>query len=216
MSNEVSLDHARNKDVHTRSEVAVIPITLPTRLFSWAQSLQRSSPVPVSSGVCCWYFRNVPAAVPIYGCSMLDGCTLLYLGIAPEKVNKPSGSLLSCVSRNYRGSAAGSSLRRTLGILLEEKSGFPLLRGASGERSILTPAGERWLDDWMEMNVFVGWTAHPEPWMIEYELLLKLSLPLNISHNGHHPFNSALRRIRFDALQRARALPIENEQNQKR
>jgi len=80
----------------------------------------------------------------------------------------------------------------------------------------LTSAGEQWLDEWMEKNVFVGWTVHPEPWMIEYELLRKLSLPLNTAHNGHHPFAANLKQMRIDAFQRARALPIANEHNQKR
>lgn len=214
MSNEVSLNHARNRDVHTRSEAAGIPMTLPTRLLSRAEVLRRPSAVPGSSGVCFWYFRDIPSVVPTDDCETLDGCSLLYLGIAPDRANNTNASLLNCVVRNYRGNTQGSSLRKTLGILLEDKSGFPQLRVGSGRGTTLTPAGERWLDEWMEENVFVGWVAHPEPWMVEYELLLKLSLPLNISHNGHHPFASVLKQIRFDALQRARALPISSKENE--
>ena len=193
-----------------------LPITLPSRLFSKAEVLGHPSPVPASSGVSCWCFHNVPAGVPTKRCLTLNGCTLLYLAIAPVKPKHPSVTLLSCIERNYRGRLEGSSLRRTLGVLLEEKSGFPLRRAGSGGSTTLTSAGEQWLDDWMEMNVFVGWTAHPEPWMVEYELLLKLSLPLNISHNGHHSFASILKRMRIEALQRARALPIAKERHQKR
>ena len=185
MSKEVCLDRALNKDVHTGSEVATIPITLPTRLFSRAEVRQRPSPVPASSGFCFWYFRNIPSAIPTGDCQTLNGCTLLYLGMAPDRANNTNASLSNCVVRNYRGSVQGSSLRKTLGILLEDKCGFPLLRAGNGQRSTLTPAGERWLDQWMEENVLVGWVEHPEPWTIEYELLLRLSLPLNISHNGH-------------------------------
>jgi hypothetical protein len=195
--------------------VRLLPITLPTRLFSRAEVRQRPSPVPASSGVCFWYFRDIPSVVPTDDCQTLNGCTLLYLAIAPVKPKNPSVTLVSCIRRNYRARLDGSSLRKTLGILLEAKSGFPLLRVGSGKGTTLTPAGERWLDDWMDENVLVGWGEHPEPWTIEYELLLKLSLPLNISHNEHHPFASVLRQIRFDALQRARALPIANEQNRR-
>jgi len=215
MSKEVSLDHALNKDVNTRSEVAAIPITLPTRLFSRAEVRQRPSLVPASSGVCFWYFRDIPSVVPTDDCQTLNGCTLLYLAIAPVKPKNPSVTLLSCIRRSYRARLDGSSLRKTLGILMEAKSGFPLLRVASGKGTTLTPAGERWLDKWMEENVLVGWAEHPEPWMIEYQLLLRLSPPLNISHNGHHPFASVLRQIRFNALQRARALPIASKENEK-
>lgn len=215
MSNEVSLSHAGNDDVHTGSEAAAIPITLPTRLFSRTEVLGRPSPVPASSGLCCWYFQNVPAGVPTKGCLTLNGRTLLYLGMAPDRASITNASLLDSVVRNYRGSVQGSSLRKTLGILLEQISGFPLLRAGSGQGTTLTLAGERWLDDWMENNVLVGWAEHPEPWMIEYELLLRLSLPLNISHNGHHPFASSVKEMRLDALRRARALPIASKENEK-
>ena len=193
----------------------LLPITLPTRLFSRVEVRHRPSPVPASRGVCFWYFRDIPSVVLTDDCQTLNDCTLLYLATAPVKPKNPSVTLLSCIRRNYRVRSDGSSLRKTLGILLEDRSGFPLLRVGSGKRTTLTPAGERWLDKWMEENVFVGWAEHPEPWTIEYELLLRLSLPLNISHNGHHPFASVLKRMRIEALQRARALPIANEKNQR-
>jgi hypothetical protein len=216
MSNELSLSYSCSAPFRLKSEVTELPITLPTRLFSRAEVLRRPSPVPATSGVCFWYFREIPSVVPADDCQTLNGRTLLYLAIAPVKPKNPSVTLLSCIKRSYRARLDGSSLRKTLGILLEAKSGFPLLREGSGQRTTLTPAGERWLDKWMEENVFVGWAEHPEPWTIEYELLLKLSLPLNISHNGHHSFNATLRRLRFDALERARALPIAKERHQKR
>jgi hypothetical protein len=209
----LSPGYSRYLDIR-RSEITELPISLPTSLVSRAESLRRPATVPTSNGVCFWYLRDVPAAVPTYGCPTLNGCTLLYLALAPDRSGRSGGSLLSCIARNYRANVEGSSLRKTLGILLEEQSGFPLLRAGSGQRTTLTNAGERWLDDWMEKNVFVGWTEHLEPWLIEYELLLKLPCPLNISHNGHHPFTSVLRRMRFHALERARALPIASERNQ--
>jgi hypothetical protein len=146
------------------SGVAVIPIVPPTQFFSRGQCLQRSSPVPISSGFCFWYFRSIPSVVPTDDCLTLNGCTLLYLGVAPDRASITNATLSNCVVRNYRGNVQGSSLRKTLGILLEGSSGFPLLRAGSAEGTTLTLAGERWLDDWMEENVFVGWTEHPKPW----------------------------------------------------
>lgn len=196
----------------------IFPITPPTHLFSRAEVLRRPSPVPVSNGLYAWYFREIPAVVPTDGCVTLDGCTLLYLGIAPDKANKPNSraSLLSRIRQHYRGNAEGSTLRRTLGVLLEEKSGFSLRRVGSGKRITLTHSGERWLDEWMEKNAFVAWTVHPDPWTIEHVLLSELSCPLNIMDNRHHPFALMLRQIRTAALLRARALPIANEHNQSR
>jgi hypothetical protein len=196
----------------------IFPITPPTRLFSRAEVLRRPSPVPVSNGLYAWYFREFPAIIPTDGCLTLDGCSLLYLGIAPDKANKPNSraTLLSRIRQHYRGNAEGSTLRRTLGVLLEKKSGFPLRRVGSGKRITLTHAGERWLDEWMEKNAFVAWKVHSDPWTIEHVLLRKLSCPLNIMDNGHHSFAPILRQKRMEALQRARELPIANEHNQKR
>ena len=101
-------------------------------------------------------------------------------------------------------------------MLLDEKSGFPLRRVGNGKRITLTHAGEQWLDEWMEKNAFVAWTIHPEPWTIEHNMLIKLSCSLNIMDNGHHPFVSTLKKLRTEALQHARALPIANEHNQQR
>ena len=215
MHGELSPEYSRYLDIR-RSNITELPIPLPTSLVSRAESLRRPSSVLTSNGICFWYFRDIPAVVPIYGCLTLNGCTLLYLAFAPDRPGRSGGSLLDCIVRNYRANIEGSSLRKTLGTLLEEQSGFPLLRAIGGQRTTLTNAGEQWLDDWMEKNAFVGWAEHAEPWLIEYELLLKLPCPLNISHNGHHPFASVLRRMRLDGLQRARALEIATEQTQRR
>ena len=194
------------------------PITPPGRLFSRAEVLQCPSPVPRSNGLYAWYFREVPAVVPTDGCLTVNSCFLLYLGIAPDKANKPNSraSLLSRIRYHYRGNAEGSTLRRTLGVLLEEQSGFPLRRVGSGKRVTLTHAGEQWLDDWMEKNAFVAWMMHPEPWTIEHELLRELSCPLNIDGNAHHLFYSIIKTMRTKALLRAREMPIANEHNEKR
>jgi hypothetical protein len=197
---------------------ALFPITAPNRLFSRAEVLQRPSPAPATNGLYAWYFREIPSIIPTEGCLTLAGYSLLYLGIAPDKANKPNSraSLLSRIRQHYRGNAEGSTLRRTLGVLLEKKSGFPLRRVGSGKRITLTHAGERWLDEWMAENAFVAWTVHSDPWTIEHELLREFSCPLNIMDNGHNSFALILRQMRIEALQRARALPIANEHNQKR
>lgn len=187
---------------------ALFPITPPTRLFSRSEVLQRPSPVPVENGIYAWYFRQIPSGVPTDNCLTFKGKTLLYIGIAPVKANSRQ-SLSKRINRNhYRGNAYGSTLRKTLGVLLEKKSGFPLRRVGNGNRITLTPAGERWLDEWMEKNAFVAWALHHKPWEIEPGVLRKVSSPLNIKDNDHHPFCSTLRAMRSEALQHARKLPI--------
>jgi hypothetical protein len=174
--------------------------------------------VPAKDGLYAWYFSDVPQVVPTHGCLTVDDKTLLYVGIAPDKPSKPNSrqSLLDRIRYHYRGNAEGSTLRRTLGVLLEEKSGFPLRRVGSGERITLTHAGERYLDEWMGRNAFVAWVTCPEPWVLERLLLGSFSCPLNLKDNDHNSFAPALKQMRIEALRRARDLPIANEHNQQR
>ena len=113
------------------------------------------------NGMYAWYFSDLSAIVPTEGCLTLDRKTLLYIGIAPDKGCKPnsSQSLLRRIQYHYRGNAEGSTLRRTLGVLLENKSGFPLRRVGGGKRFTLTHEGERHLDEWMTENLLSsrGW-----------------------------------------------------------
>jgi hypothetical protein len=194
------------------------PSVLPKNLHSRAQVLCRPSPVPAKHGLYAWYFSDVPPLVPTKGCMTVDGKTLLYIGIAPDKASKPNSrqSLLRRIKYHYQGNAEGSTLRRTLGVLLEKESGFALRRVGSGKRITLTHAGEQYLDEWMERNAFVAWLVCDEPWAHEHVLLGKFSCPLNIKDNDHHPFAPVLKRMRTEALRRARELPIANEHNQRR
>jgi len=93
---------------------------------------------------------------------------------------------------------------------------YPLRRIGGGKRITLTHAGEKFLNEWMEKNAFVAWTIDPKPWIIEPKLLLELSCPLNIRDNEHHPFALDLKKMRTEALQRAREMPIANEHSKKR
>ena len=78
---------------------------------------------------------EIPGAVPTDGCLVVDGHTLLYVGIAPDGLNKPNSraSLLTRIRQHYRGNAEGSTLRRTLGALLDSKPGFPYVALAAAD-----------------------------------------------------------------------------------
>jgi hypothetical protein len=184
------------------------PRTSPARLYSREKVLQRPSPVPKKNGLYGWYFDEVPPDVPTDGCLTFNGKTLLYLGIAPDKANKPESgaSLYSRILNHYSGNAEGSTLRRSLGVLLAPTSRFPLRRVGAGRRFTLAPAGEEHLDTWMAKNAFVAWTVHPEPWTLEKDLLRIISCPLNIMHNKHHTFVAVLKQRRALALAQARIM----------
>ena len=123
-------------------------IIKPQRFFTREEVLSKSSPVPKSNGLYGWYFDSIPGNTPVNNCISLDSKTLLYVGISPDKASKPNSTqnLRKRITYHYRGNAEGSTLRRTLGILLAKESGYPLRRVRSGKTMTLTHAGERWLD----------------------------------------------------------------------
>jgi len=189
-------------------------LTDPISLYSRLDVLSKPNPVPTVPGVYSWFFKEIPANVPTDGCIAKNGLTLLYVGISPRN-SKSSENLRKRITYHFRGNAAGSTLRLTLGVLLTQESGFPLRRVGSGNRMTFTHAGEQWLDSWMEKNAFVSWVEHPEPWELELELLQSLSLPLNIRDN-HHPFSVELNKLRKEAKRLAREEPIAREVGQQR
>jgi hypothetical protein len=198
--------------------MSVTALTKPILLYSRSAVLAKACPVPQEPGAYAWFFKEVSPKVPTDGCITKDGMTLLYVGISPDKVSKPNSTqnLRKRITNHYRGNAEGSTLRRSLGVLLTGQSDFPLRRVGSGKRLTFTHLGEQWLDDWMEHNAFVCWIEHPTPWELEDELLGTLSLPLNIKGNKDHLFADSLSQLRKDAIKQARETPVANEGNQHR
>jgi hypothetical protein len=190
-------------------------LTDPIILHSRPEVLSKPSPVPNERGLYAWFFKEIPNIIPTNECVTNKKLTLLYVGISPKN-NTSKANLRKRITFHHRGNAEGSTLRQTLGVILTEQSGYPLRRVGSGKRMTLTHLGEQWLDAWMKENAFVCWIEHPEPWTVEAELLQKLSLPLNIQDNQHHPFCVELRRLRADAKAQARSEGIANEGNQRR
>lgn len=184
----------------------------PARLWYRSEVLGSPSPVPREPGVYAWYFREIPLEVPTEGCHRVDGSTLLYIGIAPKAPprngTRPSKQrLFDRVRYHYRGNAEGSTLRLTLGCLLADNLGIQLRRVGSGKRFTFG-GGEHLLSAWMAENALVTWTVDPEPWVLEEQLIGSLTLPLNLDMNSRHPFFQSLRKIRKQAKEVARELPI--------
>ena len=187
----------------------------PMLVYSRSKVLSKPSPVPSERGLYAWYFKEIPGVTPIDGCVVKDELTLLYVGISPKN-STSTQNLRKRITYHFRGNAEGSTLRQTLGVLLTKKSECPLRRVGSGKRMTFTHLGESWLNEWMETNAFVCWMTHPEPWIIEKEILSQVSLPLNIQDNKHHPFSTQLSEMCRNAKRIARELPISNESNQQR
>ncbi|WP_399926653.1 GIY-YIG nuclease family protein [Streptomyces kanamyceticus] len=174
-------------------------ISRPDQLWSAQEVLVRPSPVPAAAGVYGWYFERPPHPDLAAG-------RLLYVGIAPRYMaNRTSTqNLRKRVRDHYRGNAARSTLRLTLGCLL----GLDLRRVGSGKRMTFGKAGEATLSQWMADNAQVCWIERSEPWELEAQLISELDLPLNLDQNRHNTFHSRLKELRAQARQRARELPI--------
>ncbi|MEU9642328.1 GIY-YIG nuclease family protein [Streptomyces sp. NPDC048188] len=108
------------------------------------------------------------------------------------------------VCYHYRGNAAGSTLRLTLGCLL----GLELRRVGSGKQMTFGKAGEATLSQWMADNARACWVEQKEPWTLESQLISQLDLPLNLDQNRQNAFHSRLKNLRAQARQRARELSI--------
>jgi hypothetical protein len=167
-------------------------------------------PVPAESGAHGWWFREIPGGIDVSGCEQRDGWTLLYVGISPgppRTDGKPQHpqDLRKRIRYHFgsrNASADGSTLRKSLGVLLGEQLGFELRRIGSGKRQTFA-GGEAALTRWMADNATVSWVLHPEPWFLEAKLLNALDLPLNIQDNDRNAFAPELKRLRKEAAVKA-------------
>jgi hypothetical protein len=171
----------------------------------------RPCPIPAVPGVYGWWFDRIPDGVPTDGCVVRDGSTLLYVGISPKRPpsnGKPPSSqtVRSRVRYHCRGNAEGSTLRLTLGVLLSNELGVELRRVGSGSRRTFS-TGEQVLSRWMADHARLTVVPHPEPWVLEEELIASLVLPLNLDQNSH-PFRPTLSAMRSAAKAAAASLPV--------
>lgn len=180
----------------------------------YSRSNLQESPklIPTENGIYFWWIKNLPDIVPLEGCIQFGEYYLVYSGISPDKKGKPNSksTLKTRLRTHYFGNAEGSTLRRTLGILLAQQSGFPLRRVGSGKRMTFTHLGEQWLDQWMSENTRISWLLDSEPWVVEENVLHTVALPLNLKGN-EHAFKSTLSILRKEAISQARSLEIASE-----
>ena len=194
------IDSSRLFSLNRKGKIMTAELLEPTKLYSDSMVLSGDCPVPKERGLCAWYFKEIPGITPTDGCVVKDDLTLLYLG--------STGNLRERVTYHFRGNAEGSTLRRTLGVLLAEESGFPLRRVGIGKSMTFTKLGENWLNNWMQQNALVCWMIHLEPEKAKLDMIKNKSLPLNIENNGHHPFSKILSEMRREATHLAREMPI--------
>jgi hypothetical protein len=185
----------------------------PARLYSGPEVLAKDSPVPRAAGVYAWYFPVPPPGVPTSNCHDHESMPLLYVGIAPKAPPANGGkssqqTIQHRLRYHFRGNAAGSTLRLTLGSLLSEQLGIQLRRVGSGNRFTFG-TGEAHLSAWMAEHARVAFTLTDRPWELEKRLIREVPLPLNLDQNRHSPFHQTLSELRAAQRARAKDLPIQ-------
>ena len=176
-------------------------ILRPHRVYSLEDVSNQPCPVPPTKGVYGWYFREIPPEVPVSNCGHHKGLALLYVGRAPDS-EKSSQSLRTRIKNHYAPRRA-STLRRSLGVLLESSLKLELRRLGGRGRKFDYGDTEESLSAWMADNAFVAWVEHPRPWEIEPGLIAALDLPLNMKGNEGHAFYPRLKELRAHARYRA-------------
>ncbi|HVA83952.1 MAG TPA: hypothetical protein VNF28_03560 [Candidatus Binataceae bacterium] len=175
------------------------------RLYRWSDLESNRSLPPSSPGVYAWFFDHVSDRVPTNDCVIRDGSTLLYVGISSRGRN---GTLVKRVrGLHFRGNAAGSTLRLSLGCLLEGELGTILRRVGSGNRKTFG-SKETVLTRWMADHALVSWVEVKNPKPLEEYLIKSLDLPLNLDGNEHNQFWKPLSELRRRGRERAINLPI--------
>jgi hypothetical protein len=107
--------------------------------------LERPSPHPGRTGHLCLVLRRA-AGVPVDGTHWTEFGHLLYVGVSPSEPPRngkaPSQqNLRKRIRYHFRGNAAGSTLRLTLGSLLAAELGIELRRVGSGNRFTFSDGG---------------------------------------------------------------------------
>jgi len=191
---------------------------LDAQRFTREQVFGEPCPVPSEPGAFGWWFRTLPAELDVSGCEQRDGLTLLYVGISPTPPpangKRPvSEDLRKRIRYHFGGgnaSAEGSTLRKSLGVLLAKDLGIELRRIGSGERSTFA-GGEAVLTQWMAEHTLVSWVVRQEPWHFEDKLIAGLDVPLNIQGNKRNAYYSELKRRRREAAVNASKLRVLKE-----
>ncbi|WP_395541036.1 GIY-YIG nuclease family protein [Neotabrizicola sp. sgz301269] len=154
----------------------------------------------ITHGVYAWWFDGCLPRVPRDGCSEREGKCLLYIGIAPPRINltprRSSSPMLRRLRRNHlHGTVRTSTLRLSLAALLHGELGFDLYRDEGG-RVRMGRTHEELLTTWIDEHAAVSAIHHDNPWSIERALITcGPPLPLNLSMS-RHSFSTTLSALR--------------------
>ena len=177
---------------------------------SWPEISGPEGP-PKEPGIYAWYFDLIPPHVCPGGCHKRGSWTMLYVGQA-------SNLRTRIVNDHFGSDAQASTLRLTLGCLLEDTLSLRLVKRPSGTLTFEGDGEER-LSQWLREHARVAWaslrdgcvdwprTAGDDEQQVldraEKRLIVDgFRLPLNLDHNDPTVCGE-VRRIRRDCVRRA-------------
>ena len=142
-----------------------------------------SDGLPREPGLYAWW--TVPGSIPgVPRCPHPSDpdLDLFYVGISPSRATS-SGTLRSRVKGNHiGGNTGGSTFRLTLASLLFEEMGW---KPEMADRPVLSRENNSALTAWQHEHLRLTWAVHPEPWVIEHEVIAHLKPPLNLAGSTH-------------------------------
>ena len=192
------MEEANDDDVERIKESLINP----SKLYSFEDA---PSEVPKESGICAWFFKEIPPKTPTDRCITRDGLTLLHVGICPkdDKGNPKKRHLHYRICKEHYGNnVTNSTLRQSIAVLLMNKNPSlrPIRAGSINNKKFnLTSSGKEFLSKWMEANAFVCWVTHPRPWDVKKGIIKSTTLPLNIIGREDDPFAKDLKAMRRKA-----------------
>jgi len=180
-----------------RFEGLIPKLTAPDRLYAPSEILAAIKD-RAATGVYAWWFKGLPANVPLNDAVVLGEWTLLYVGTSTRPIRER-------IRDHLRPDSSRSTLRLSLGCLLSDQLELKLrvCRTVKGKPKFDLGDGESALAAWMESNARISWVEHPEPLVLESYLISVLKIPLNLDGNTRHPFCQVLGNLRSTLKQRA-------------
>lgn len=166
-------------------------------LYRIADVRRNKSLLPIERGIYGLFFDSPPGIAPTSGCYARDGLTLLYVGTAGADPAKSGNLRTRLGSHHLGGNERRSTVCQTLAAMMPEVAGPCVRKLERGNLKFHTSIeGASCIRSWMDDHVSVCWTVHPEPGKAERQLIAQYALPLNLEHNGHHPFARELGELR--------------------
>lgn len=117
---------------------------------SYADATSDAKP-PTEPGLYAWYFPYAALRVNAWGCIRHAGRALVYIGQASDLRRR-------ICNDHFRGNAEGSTLRRTLGCLLQDRLKIQLTTTRTG-KWMFGSDGENVLSEWMQSHARVMWVS---------------------------------------------------------